>query len=163
MRSRFSQRFLLALAVAASAWWSLAGCDNLNEMFTGLWKATSVDAAGLFEGSPELAIGHFGREVAGVAYFKIVQGGSEYVVSCPCAFINHEQLDLGARTVQFATVCDSGLGLDWRLTMSSEGSRRFLDGEVTRADGGPGRAVVRLERTEDSVRDAEKQCPPATP
>jgi hypothetical protein len=163
VRTRFPQRILLAFAVATLASGLTSGCDDLNEMFTGLWRATAVEAEGLFEGSPELAIGHFGREVAGVAYFKIVQGGSEYVASCPCAFINHEQLDLDARTVRFATVCDDGLALDWRLTLSFEGSRRFLDGEVTRADGGPGRAVVRLERSEESVRDSEKQCPPALP
>ncbi|MEZ4265180.1 MAG: hypothetical protein R3F39_02290 [Myxococcota bacterium] len=160
---RSLKRCVLAAALASLAWWPAAGCDELNQMFTGLWRATSVEADGLFEGSPELAIGHFGREVAGVAYFKIVQGGSQYVAECPCAFINHEQLDLDARTVRFSTTCDGSLVLDWRLKLTSEGARRFLEGEVTRADGGPGTAVVRLERAEESVRDEEKQCPPAAP
>jgi hypothetical protein len=163
VKSRTLMRILLGAAVGLTALWPSVACEDLNQMFTGLWRASAASPGGPVEGAPELAIGHFGREVAGVAYFKIVAGGSEFVSACPCAFIEHQQLDLGRRTVRFATQCDGGPRLDWRLELSIEGARRFLDGEVTRADGGPGSAQFRLERAEEFVRDAEKQCPVVAP
>ncbi|MCB9727582.1 MAG: hypothetical protein H6744_02680 [Deltaproteobacteria bacterium] len=155
-------RAALALVAASLAVWPSLSCDQVNSMFAGLWRSTLPAASGPFAGAPELAIGHYGREIAGVAYFKIVQGGSEYVAECPCAFIENKRVDLDARTVDFATKCDD-LQLDWSLTLREEGTRRLLEGTVTRADGGPGSAEVQLERDDEFVRDEDKLCPPASP
>ena len=123
-------RCLTFCALAALALGAAGGCEDPNEMFTGRWASVLPESsAGTdpFDGAPLLAIGHYGREVAGVAYFHQVQGGSSLEPGCRCAFIDHRGVDLDRSRLEFSSRFDVGelvgcsnpTRLDWSLTLQS--------------------------------------------
>lgn len=150
---------LVAILLGAAA---APGCDDPNEVFTGRWESRLPPHEGLVEGAPVLALGHFGREVAGVAYFKKLEpGGAAYDEDCPCAFVEHQGIDLDTPRVSFSTEClASGVVLDWDLELVEDGEDRLLEGTVTSALGGDVAVAVSLEKTEDFVLAEDKECPP---
>jgi hypothetical protein len=153
-----------ALAVTLTALAATA-CEDPNEVFTGRWEATEVASVGLYEGAPLLAIGHYGREVAGVVFFRSAPGGSENTDVCPCAYVDHQRLNLSTREVVFRTDPCSATGsaaLDWHLAIvdDDETGERHLEGQVRWADGTPGEESVRLLQTETFVRDEDRICEP---
>ena len=150
---------LLALATLSG------GCVDTSTIFSGRWESQGAPLDGLLHGVPVLALGHYQREVAGVAYFMASSAtGTRYEAACPCAFVEHNTLDLDLGTVVFETRCDDDAPLvRWSLTRVDDGANGevFLEGTVARSDGQAGPVEhVRLLRVREGLTDEERQCPP---
>jgi hypothetical protein len=154
----------------------LVGCEDPNKMFEGKWESTSQYDAfeGQLRGVPHLAIGHFGLEVTGVAFFYKALGGSAPETECPCVFIDQQEahrVDLANQELSFSTKCDAielsetaSITLDWHLRLISEDTleeveERYLTGTVRRADGGEAE-MIKLIRTDVILEQADKECSP---
>jgi len=156
---------VLLLGVMAS------GCENPNEAFNGRWGpprgGSEIEAASLDLGAgavwPQLHLGHYGQEVAGVATFHTSNLVTTRSPDCSCAFVEHQHLDLDAQTLVVTTTCEA-LSLDWDLAIrSQESGEIFLEGTVTRADGqGEAQAIV-LERLVDVVDPFDPFCEMSVP
>ena len=143
-----------------------AGCVDSSHIFSGRWESEDAPLQGLLHGVPVLALGHYEREVAGVAYFMANSAtGTLYDPACPCAFVEYNALDVDEGTLAFETQCDAASPLLlWALTRVEDAPSGdvFLEGTVSRSDGQPGPVIeVRLRRVETTVTDGERQCPPA--
>ncbi len=138
------------------------GCVDPNEMFSGRWESRLEPYSGLLEGAPVLALGHFGLEVAGVAYFKQQQpDGALYVEACPCSFIEHQDVDLEDARLAFSTSCGGpAQTLDWDLERVEEGSEVVLQGALRAATGGGEAIGVELVLADEFLSEAERECPP---
>ncbi len=157
--------------VVASA---LVACETPSTQFHGIWTAPDPPAAALYEGSPRLAIGHYGTGVAGVLYFHKAPGSTELVDGCPCAYIDDDVVDTGRSRFSFSIVFDAdtvpqceqgeGDGLDWFMQRASDNDpdtdAAVLDGEVRRSDGQGTIEAVRLVRIEATVSNEDMWCPP---
>lgn len=159
---------VLACALLCTAL-ALGGCDNPNTMFHGTWVSTVPpyeDALqGQLEGAPVLAMGHFGQEVAGVLYFRVDAAGPLLAAECECAFVDHQSIDLDARSVVFSTTCYHGElsppePLIWTLALQGGGfdADRVLSGTVRRL-GDDKVEPVELLLQVDFVLDEDKTCP----
>ncbi|MGM0574805.1 MAG: hypothetical protein ACQEXJ_03620 [Myxococcota bacterium] len=145
------------LAFACAAALGAGACDNPNEMFTGRWEADQAHD-GVITGAPIVAMGHYGREVAGVVYFDLFPGGPP-VEACPCAFIDRPEVDLDAREVEFDTTCPGAVPQRWQLTLEERGDDLVLVGTVRPADGSPDEVSVELVNKARFVGDEDKECP----
>lgn len=143
---------LAALALSAPA------CADADRMFTGRWVAHApLDSAWLV-GRPELAIGHFGPEVTGVAWFLDDDGIASRI--CPCTFLDPLTVDLDGRSFAATTTfCDGEVWI-WRLTLDADADPQILEGSVEVA-GDPTRAIagVQLDLVDTFIPDEKKQCP----
>ncbi len=142
-------------------------------MFEGVWVSEEApfDAlGGQLVGAPVLAVGHFGRNVTGVAYLRKFASG-EYTDSCSCAYIEQRDIDvvdLERQTVAFTTTCedpdpagDPPETLVWQLTLSGDlVDEQLLVGTVRRADQSSAHVDITLGRVSTSVEATQKQCPP---
>lgn len=151
--------------VAALALVCLAGCEDPNSVFEGHWVSNVEYSGTYFNGRPELALGHYGQEVAGVVYFKTGQVGTGHVAGCPCGFVGRSSLDLDARRVVFNTVCETpgdepAEPLDWILEIVDDDGVRVLDGTVQLTSTGEQVEQVTLQLTTTTVSDSLKRCPP---
>lgn len=136
---------------------SAAACSDLDRAFTGRWLALEPLDSDWLVGRPELAIGHFGPEVTGVAWF-LDDDGIENPI-CPCEFIDHRAVDLGTESfVVSTTFCDGSLWL-WRLALvDGDGDEPVLEGTVE-VSGDPTRVLdVRLERLSTFIPNERKRC-----
>ena len=112
------------LRVAVLLAWFAMGCENPNEAFSGRWgPSESINAAessidlGAGDVWPQLHLGHYGLEVAGVVTFHpsdLVAGTS---TDCACSFVQHRHLNLDAQTLVFTTDC-RGETADWALAIT---------------------------------------------
>lgn len=151
----------LALALASQA----PGCTDTSTIFSGRWESQDAPLDGLLHGVPVLALGHYGREVAGVAYFMASAAtGTLFDTACPCAFVEYNTLNVDRGTLVFETQCDASAPLvRWSLTLTADAATGdpVLEGTVARSDGQEGPVEqVRLQRVREGLTDAERQCPP---
>lgn len=152
---------------------TVSGCQDPNKMFEGVWvsEAEPHDAlGGELMGAPVLAIGHFGRNVTGVTYFRKFAYG-EYTDHCSCAFIRQRAIDVvdvKEATMAFTTTCEnpedetqSPVTLLWQLALSGESvDEQRLTGTVRRADDQMTSEDVAFDRVSTIVEETQKQCPP---
>lgn len=151
-----------ALALLVCVIW---GCENPNEAFNGRWgPSESGEAAGssvdLGSGAvwPQLHLGHYGQEVAGVATFHSTELVTGRTSPCACSFVQHRHLNLDAQTLVFTTHCGTE-SADWALAITrEEADRVFLEGTVERTDASGSVQEIRLERTLDSVDPFSPFC-----
>ncbi len=154
------------LGVAAlTALWAAPACTDTSTIFSGRWESEDAPLSGLVHGVPVLALGHYQSEIAGVAYFMASSAtGTLFDADCPCAFVEHNTLDVDRGTVVFETQCDPDAPLiRWSLTRDEDGATGevFLEGTIARSDGQEGPVEqVRLRRVREGLTDAERQCPP---
>ena len=140
-----------ALALLVCVAW---GCENPNEAFNGRWGPPETgDAAessidlGLGPMWPELHLGHYGLEVAGVVTFHTSNLVTGTVPECECSFVQHQHLNLDAGSLVFTTHCGSATA-DWALAIiRNEDDQVFLEGTVERTDGTISIQEIRLERS----------------
>ncbi len=129
-------------------------------MFTGMWEAEAPLDADWIGGRPELAIGHFGPELTGIVRFLDDEGLP--TLSCECAFIDQQDVDLDARRfVATTTLCDAETLLIWELALDDDGEDPRLVGEVRRAndpDSAPAPVSLRLD--DPFVPDDRRECEP---
>lgn len=157
MRRTMRVARLVPLAVAALL---AAACVDPSTLFTGRW-VSEEHHDGVVRGTPVLALGHYGLEVAGVVYY-LVKDGITYEAPCACAFVNHRSNDPGEGTLAFETVCDDVVA-SWRLALTSDPTtdETWLEGTVAPADGSTdGELTVRLRLEDTLVREEDKLCPP---
>jgi hypothetical protein len=145
---------------------SQGACENPNEVFSGEWgpvnETESGDESSLDLGAglvwPQLHLGHYGQEVAGIVTFHNTPLATAPALECPCAFVEHHRLNLDAQTLVFTTRCDD-LALDWVLEITRDDlDRVFLKGTVHGGDGSSGPQNVRLERLADEVDPHDPDC-----
>ncbi len=150
-----SRRPLLALAFTVL----LGGCADTSTMFGGRWISRSVLDSGWIAGRPELAVGHYGPEVTGVAYFANAAG--VVVGPCPCAFIDHQSVDLDAGTFRATTAlpCDDSVWL-WELTLETDEAedRPLLVGTVSKTDGSGDSVDLTLELLDRFIPEDRQAC-----
>ena len=152
-------------SVLAAAFVGLMGCEDPNSMFSGRWASTSETKGDLLEGVPELALGHFGLEVAGIVFYRI-PGGALPVSDCPCSYVEHRWIDQDERRMEFSTSCgDVSTSLLWRLEIvdDADSDERHLVGKVTPADGSAGSADVKLLFETALLAPEDRQCPALAP
>jgi hypothetical protein len=132
----------------------VCGCENPNEAFNGRWgppeigdeEESSIDL-GLGEMWPQLHLGHYGLEVAGVVTFHTSNLVTGKVSECTCSFVQHHHLNLDAGSLVFTTNCGSATA-DWALEITrNEDDQVFLEGEVVRTDDPLDIQEIRLERS----------------
>ncbi len=157
-RLRVAALLVAALGLLAPA------CEDPNAVFTGLWKG-EVRAEGLVEGYPSLRLGHYGLEVAGTVRFFKTSSEAVEVEQCPCLYVDHRRLDLGAREVVFTTTCGEAVPVEWRLAIrdDEETDQRWLEGTVRPADGSPGEQTIALRLVQTFIGDEERACDDAPP
>ena len=151
-----------------------AACETPSNQFNGIWAASEPPLDGLYQGSPRLAIGHYGTGVAGVLYSPQAPGSTELVEDCPCAYIDDNVVDTGRKTFSFSMAFDSerlagcpasdGDDLDWFMERQDEEDPEtgaaLMVGEVRRSDGAGDAETVQMARIEAGVSDEDKWCPP---
>lgn len=124
-------------------------------MFGGVWETPEPISGAPYAGKVSLAIGHFGREMTGVAHL-LDKDGFE-VETCPCAFLTQEALDLSAGTfVLVSQRCQDARWI-WRLALDTDGAVEVLTGTVEE-QGSPGTISLRLELVDRFVPDEDKEC-----
>jgi hypothetical protein len=146
----------------------LIGCEDPNEMFHGLWESTATSSEAPYEGAPLIALGHYGLEVTGVAYFHQAIGQSKLVSDCPCAFVVHQGVDLDEKVVRFSTSFEAmpcegdGTDLDWELVLGTDPltEDKVFEGSVTSSDGSLAAFDVKLRRISRYISPAHRLCPP---
>jgi hypothetical protein len=145
---------------------SQGACENPNEVFSGRWgpvnETGSVDESTLDLGAdpvwPQLHLGHYGQEVAGIVTFHNTSLVTDRALECNCAFVEHRHLNLDAQTLVFTTGCDE-FALDWDLDITRDDlDRVFLKGTVHGVDGNSGLQELRLERLADEVDPHNPSC-----
>jgi hypothetical protein len=169
-------RPILCLAVLLGA---LVGCENPNEAFSGRWGP--VVSPESFEGSavdldwgqvwPQLHLGHYGQEVAGIVTFHKTELATDRASECPCAFVEHSSLNLDSQTLVVTTRCPEA-SFDWDLAITrDEGDGIFLKGWLTIHDidrnskhtGKSDKHTIRLERLADEVNAHDPSCEASPP
>ncbi|MCB9734567.1 MAG: hypothetical protein H6745_18430 [Deltaproteobacteria bacterium] len=148
---------LVALALGLAG----ASCADASSLFTGRWAAqTLVTSTWAFPtGLPELAIGHFGNEVAGVAWFLDENGLASGPESCRCSFVDGQTVKPAqGRLVVNTTFCD-GAVWQWRLELDDSGDAPVLRGQVLATDGSGDSVDVELERIDTFIPEERKECP----
>jgi len=163
------RRWAFVLLVSTWAW--VGGCENPNEVFSGRWgppispESGTSSAIDLGEGLvwPQLHLGHYGQEVAGVVTFHTTELVTSTTSSCSCAFVEHRHLNLDAQTLVFTTHCSS-VGMDWDLAITRDvDGQAFLEGTVHRLDDPDTAQPLRLERLVDSVDPFDPFCEEGAP
>lgn len=140
----------------------IAGCSNPNEVFSGVWQPVEDGEYIVIDGVPTLALGHFGREVAGVVYFN-VPGGSLFRQPCACAFVDHLRYNADESTLEFESVCDGQpVAVLWNLELTDDPltGETVLQADVRQADGLSVTDTITFRKVEDVVSDAQRACPP---
>jgi hypothetical protein len=147
-----------ALVVAALC--GVTGCADASRMFTGMWRAEAPLETAWISGRPELAIGHFGPELTGVVRFLDDDGFP--TASCPCAFLDQQDVDLDARRFVATTeLCDGDTRWIWQLTLDDDGADPRLVGDVRRAaDEGTPPVAVSFRLDDEFVPDDRRECAP---
>ena len=140
------------------------GCENPNEAFSGRWGPSETGGsqdASIDLGSgpvwPQLHLGHYGLEVAGVVTFHasdLVTGPAQ---ECACSFVQHRHLNLEAQTLVFTTRCGEDTA-DWALAITRNEDQIFLEGTVERTDASMPVQEIRLERSLESVDAFDPFC-----
>ena len=141
------------------------GCENPNEAFNGRWgppETGDTSGASIDLGSglvwPQLHLGHYGLEVAGVVTFHPSELVTGTAPECACSFVQHRHLNLDAQTLVFTTQCGDD-SADWALAITrNEAEQVFLEGTVERTDGSIPSQPVRLERSLESVDPFDPFC-----
>ena len=141
------------------------GCDNPNEAFNGRWGPSetgdsSESSIDLGSGPvwPQLHLGHYGLEVAGVVTFHPSELVTGTAPECACSLVQHRHLNLDAQTLVFTTECGDD-SADWALAITkNEDDQVFLEGTVERTDGSMALQEVRLERSLESVDAFDPFC-----
>jgi len=134
----------------------LGACDDPSKMFEGRWESVdAVEGSTFLSGRPELSIGHYGRELTGVARFLdrngLVGGG------CACTFIEHQRIELELeRFVAVTEYCDGEVWI-WELERVEEEDVTLLEGTVVHARGGEA-AVVKLRLADEFVSEERREC-----
>ena len=172
-RVSFSWPFMAALVLLSSLLG--AACDSPSTMFTGRWETLEIEASdGLFEGSPVVALGQYGAEVAGVLYHLKSPGSTTFNEDCPCAWLQHHRVNEAEKEVQFTTICQppeatfTGPRLHWRLRLEDDERDEeeiVVDGLLVgtvRIDGAPEDEGIPVSfvRIYDYLASADKRCPP---
>lgn len=121
------------LALVAASVVTLAGCGDVSHMFGGMWKSEAALSASFITGRPELAIGHFGREMTGIVRFLDEDAIVEQ--ECGCAYLDQQDVDLDnqhfiATTTLCAEADEDPVILIWDLTYDDGGADPRLFGEV---------------------------------
>ena len=149
--------------VATLAWFftvvlGLTACADASRRFTGVWRAVEPLDSTWLTGRPELAIGHFGRELTGVVHFLDDNGLPSQ--SCPCAFLDQRGLDLDLGTfVVTAEVCDAGIWA-FEATLDENGADPALEVTVYRTDATSDRVTGRFVLEDVFVSDDRRECEP---
>ena len=141
------------------------GCENPNEAFSGRWGPSETGDASessidLGSGSvwPQLHLGHYGLEVAGVVTFHPTELVTGMVPECACSLVQHRHLNLDAQTLVFTTQCGDS-SVDWALAIVSSGDDQVvLEGTVERIDASAPPQTIRLERSLESVDPFDPFC-----
>ena len=150
---------------------SQGACENPNEVFSGRWgpvnEKGSVDESTLDLGAgtvwPQLHLGHYGQEVAGIVTFHNTSLVTDRALDCPCSFVEHRHLNLDAQTLVFTTRCDE-FALDWDLAITRDDlGGTFLEGTVYGVDGTSELHTLRLERLADEVNPHDPKCDADSP
>lgn len=139
----------------------VAGCADASDLFTGRWAATSLVTStwGFPTGLPELAIGHFGNEVAGVAWFLDDNGIPNGPAPCRCSFIDGQTVKPGdGRLIINTTFCDGAIW-QWRLQLDDTSDGPVLRGQVLATDGSGDTVDIELERIDTFIPEQRKECP----
>lgn len=124
-------------------------------MFGGVWETQEPFTSTLHTGKVALALGHFGREMTGVVH--LLDGDGIELDTCPCAFLDQEELDLTARTfVLVSQRCQEARWI-WRLALDTRGDAEVLAGTVEE-QGTALQVPLRLELVDRFVPDEEKEC-----
>jgi len=133
------------------------GCSDASRMFTGRWVARAPLEETWLTGKPELAIGHFGPELTGVAYYFESLGAVPDPL-CPCAFIDHKEVDLDRAELTATTErCGVGPTLIWFLELDEDGDGNpFLTGTVGPDD--TQRAHIDLDLVDAFVPEDLRVC-----
>ena len=141
------------------------GCENPNQAFSGRWgPSESIDPAdssidlGAGPVWPQLHLGHYGLEVAGVATFHPSELVTGPTATCACSLVEHRHLNLDTQALVFTTDC-GGEMVDWALAITrDEDDQVFLQGTVERTDGTGPPQTLRLERSLESVDPFDPFC-----
>lgn len=135
----------------------LAACVNPNRMFTGRWVALDAVELPGFSGTVELALGHFGPDLVGVARGYDAAGLPEE--GCPCAIVEARSVRIGDGSFQAVVQrCD---GSTWLLSLviDLDADPLILAGTVT--PGGAALGVpVTFEQLDASVDSGFRECDP---
>ncbi|TNF29949.1 MAG: hypothetical protein EP329_14565 [Deltaproteobacteria bacterium] len=142
---------VLWAAVALSA-----GCTDADRALTGRWGATEPVESSWLVGRPELAIGHYGSELTGVAWFLDGDGIASPV--CPCAYVDQLSLDLGAEEFAASTDFCTGDKWIWRLALDDTHDPPHLVGTVEVKDAPSTLLDIELERIDTFIPDERKLC-----
>ncbi len=138
-------------------------CSNPNDLFSGLWEPVSYNATStIIDGVPTLALGQYGREVAGVVYFK-VPGGSQFRQPCACAYVDHLRYVGDDATLDFETRCEGhSVATLWGLELldSPATAEVTLIARFKRADAQSDLEEITFRRVQSFVDDAQTRCPP---
>ena len=124
-------------------------------MFGGVWETPDPFTSTLHAGKVSLAIGHFGREMTGVVHL-LDEDGVE-LDACPCAFLEQEDLDLGARAFVLVSQRCQDTRWIWRLALDTRGAVEVLAGTVE-AQGAAETVPLRFELVDRFVSDSDKAC-----
>lgn len=154
--------WMRALSLLVCVVW---GCENPNEAFNGRWGPPETgDAAesSIDLGSgpiwPQLHLGHYGQEIAGIVTFHSSDLATGTASDCACSFVEHRHLNLDALTLVFTTQC-GGDTADWALAITrDETDQVFLEGTVERTDASGSVQEIRLERSLESVDPFSPFC-----
>ena len=135
-----------------------AGCTNADRALTGRWASTMSLSSDWLVGRPELAIGHYGTELTGVAWFLDADGIVPRV--CPCSFIDNRAVDVAHETFNAQTTfCDNSTWI-WRLTLDDTVTPPELAGTVEVAGDASRVLDISFALVDTFIPDEEKLCPP---
>ena len=139
------------------------GCSDPSDAFHGVWEPVSTPSETVVvNGEPLLALGHYGREAAGVMYYR-VPGGSRFEQLCPCAFVEHLSYNAADTTMKFETACGDATSRHlWNLELLEDPAdgQRTIAATVSYANGEGGIDYVEFQRIDSEVPSRFKACPP---
>ena len=139
------------------------GCSDPRDAFHGVWEpASPLVESDVVAGEPVVALGHYGREVAGVVYYRVT-GGSRFRQPCPCSFVDHLSYDSEAAKMKFETACDTQSQRHlWSLELVEDPTdgQPIIAASVNRADGQGPTDYLELRRVDTDIPARYKACPP---
>lgn len=154
--------FRSAAAVGLAVCGLALGCSDPSDQFHGVWEATSLPAdTVVVNGEPLMALGHYGREVSGIVYYRI-PGGSRFDPACPCSYVEHLSYNADDSRMKFETGCEDASRRLWSLELMQDATdgQPVIAATVRYADGQGSSDYMEFQRVDREVPTRQKACPP---